>query len=167
MDTWIASTLAIMIMLLWTFMCKFWYRHMFFIHGSKFTHNFKDIGSQKVQMKRREIWNCTHCCCCAVLYSVVSDCDLMDCSPPASSAHGIFQARILEWVAISYSGRSPQPRAQTCISCISCVVRQFLYYWPTWKDGIVYAVPSLFSLQKNVSWPLFNTMTQKGAISVI
>ena len=29
--------------------------------------------------------------------------DSMDCSPPGSSVHGIFQARILEWVAISYS----------------------------------------------------------------
>ena len=30
-------------------------------------------------------------------------CDPMDCSPPGSSVHGIFQARILEWVAISFS----------------------------------------------------------------
>ena len=30
-------------------------------------------------------------------------CDLMDCSPPGSSAHGILQARILEWVAIPFS----------------------------------------------------------------
>ena len=30
-------------------------------------------------------------------------CDPMDCSPPGSSIHGIFQARILEWVAISFS----------------------------------------------------------------
>ena len=29
--------------------------------------------------------------------------DPMDCSPPGSSVHGIFQARILEWVAISFS----------------------------------------------------------------
>ena len=37
-------------------------------------------------------------------HSVVSDsCDRMDCSPPGSSVHRIFQARILEWVAISYS----------------------------------------------------------------
>ena len=38
------------------------------------------------------------------MHSVVSDSfDPMDCSPPGSSAHGIFQARILEWVAISCS----------------------------------------------------------------
>ena len=37
-------------------------------------------------------------------------CDPMDCSPQGSSVHGILQARILEWVAISFSRGSPQPR---------------------------------------------------------
>ena len=37
-------------------------------------------------------------------------CDPMDCSPPVSSAHGILQARILEWVAISFSRGSSPPR---------------------------------------------------------
>ena len=37
-------------------------------------------------------------------------CDPMDCSPPGSSIHGILQARILEWVAISFSRGSSQPR---------------------------------------------------------
>ena len=36
-------------------------------------------------------------------------CDPMDCSLPGSSVHGIFQARILEWVAISFSGDLPNP----------------------------------------------------------
>ena len=36
-------------------------------------------------------------------------CDPMDCSPPGSSVHGIFQARILEWVPIAYSGDLPDP----------------------------------------------------------
>ena len=39
-------------------------------------------------------------------------CDSMDCSLPGSSVHGILQARILEWVAISYSRGSSQPRNQ-------------------------------------------------------
>ena len=34
-------------------------------------------------------------------------CDPMDCSPPGSSAHGILQARILEWVAIAFSVSKP------------------------------------------------------------
>ena len=41
----------------------------------------------------------------------------MDCSPPSSSVHGILQARILEWVAISFSGDLPdsgiEPRSPT------------------------------------------------------
>ena len=52
--------------------------------------------------------------------SVVSDsCNLKDCSPPGSSVHGIFQERILEWVAISFSRESSQPRdwIQVCLHC--------------------------------------------------
>ena len=40
-------------------------------------------------------------------------CDPVDYSPPSSSVHGILQARILKWVAISFSRRSSQPRNQT------------------------------------------------------
>ena len=43
-------------------------------------------------------------------------CDPMDCSPPGSSVHEIFQARILEWVAISFSRGSSQPRDRTWVS---------------------------------------------------
>ena len=42
----------------------------------------------------------------------------MDCSPPGSSVHGISQARILERIAISFSGGSFLPRDQTHVSCI-------------------------------------------------
>ena len=40
----------------------------------------------------------------------------MDCSLPGSSAHGILQARILQWVAIPYSGVCSQPRDRTQVS---------------------------------------------------
>ena len=53
-------------------------------------------------------------------------CEPMDCSPPGSSVHGIFQARILEWVAIPSSRRSSRTRDRTHISCISCTGRQIL-----------------------------------------
>ena len=43
-------------------------------------------------------------------------CNSVDCSPPGSSVHGILQARILEWVAISFSRRSSWPRNQTGVS---------------------------------------------------
>ena len=55
-------------------------------------------------------------------------CDPMDCSPPGSSIHGIFQARILEWVAISFSRRSSWPRDWTWVSHI--VGRRFTI-WAT------------------------------------
>ena len=45
-------------------------------------------------------------------------CDPMDCSLPGSSVRGVFQARILEWVSISFSRRSSHPRVRTQVSCI-------------------------------------------------
>ena len=53
-------------------------------------------------------------------------CDPMDCSPPGSSVHGIFQARILKWVAISFCRGSSRSRDQTCISWVSCLGRQII-----------------------------------------
>ena len=50
-------------------------------------------------------------------------------SPSSSSAHGIFQARLLEWVAISYCRGYSQSRDQTGVSCVSCIGRQILYHW--------------------------------------
>ena len=46
-------------------------------------------------------------------------CDPVDCSPPGSSVHGILQARVLQWVAISFSRGSSQPRDQTQVSDIA------------------------------------------------
>ena len=46
-------------------------------------------------------------------------CDPVDCSPPSFSVHGILQARILEWVAISFSSASSQPRDQIQVTCIA------------------------------------------------
>ena len=51
----------------------------------------------------------------------------MDCSPPGSSVHGIFQARILKWVAIFFSRGSSRPKGQTCLSCVSCIGKWILY----------------------------------------
>ena len=54
--------------------------------------------------------------------------DLVDCSPPGSSVLGILQARILEWVATSYSRGSSQPRDRTRVSCVFCIGRRVLYH---------------------------------------
>ena len=52
-----------------------------------------------------------------VSQSCLTLCNPMDCSPPGCSIHEIFQARILEWVAISFSRWSSQPRDRTRVSC--------------------------------------------------
>ena len=49
-------------------------------------------------------------------------CDHMNCSPPGSSVHGIFQARILEWMAISFSRGSSLSRKQTQVSHIAGII---------------------------------------------
>ena len=66
--------------------------------------------------------------------SYLTLCDSTDCGPPGFSVRGISQARILEWVAISYSRWSSQPRDQTSISCID---RQIFYHCATWKNYII------------------------------
>ena len=60
-----------------------------------------------------------HFCVCSAAQSCPTLCDPMDGSWPGSSAHGIFQARILEWGAISSFRGSSRPGNQ--ISCISCI----------------------------------------------
>ena len=58
---------------------------------------------------------------CSVAQSCLTLCNPMDCSPPGSSVHGIFQARILEWVDISSSRGSSQFRDPIRVSCIAGV----------------------------------------------
>ena len=71
-----------------------------------------------------------------VAQSCLTLCDSMDCSPPGSSTHEIFQARILEWVAISFSRRYSWPRDQTHVSWISLLGRWILYHWATWEAQV-------------------------------
>ena len=60
-------------------------------------------------------------------------CDPMDYSPPGSSIRVIFHARILEWVAISFSRGSSPPRDRTQVSCVSCIGRRVPYHCATWE----------------------------------
>ena len=66
---------------------------------------------------------CMHAQSCLIL------CNPMDCSTQVFSVHGIFQARILEWIAISFSRKSSQPRDQTCISYMSVLAGKFFTSW--------------------------------------
>ena len=71
-----------------------------------------------------------HACVCAQSCPIL--CNPMDCIPSGSSIHGIFQARILEWVAISFSRESSWPRDRTQVSRVSCIGRWILYHCTTW-----------------------------------
>ena len=73
----------------------------------------------------------TAMCMCAQLCPTLWD--SMDCSLPVSPVHGIFQARILEWVVISSSRESSRSGDWNCISCVSCLGRWILYHWATWE----------------------------------
>ena len=59
---------------------------------------------------------------------VTMSCDPIDCSLPGSSVHGILQARILEWIAISLSRLSSQRSNQTQVSCLA---GRFFTDWAT------------------------------------
>ena len=77
-----------------------------------------------------------------VSQSCLTLCDPMDSSLPGSAVHEMFQARILEWAAISFSRGSSQPRDQTWVSCIAD--RRFTV-WATGK-------PFLTEHSKNSSY---------------
>ena len=79
----------------------------FIFLGSKITAD----DDCRQEIKRRSLEQGAPCCChCSVAQSCLTLCDPEDCSLPGSSVHGILQARILEWAAISFSRGSLQPR---------------------------------------------------------
>ena len=81
------------------------------------TYNYNSQGVEELlvsintQIKKISVCVCMYVCvyvCVCVCVHVCAQlclalCNSIDCSPPDSSVHGIFQTRILEWVAISYS----------------------------------------------------------------
>ena len=85
---------------------------------------------------------------CLVTKSCLTLLKAMDCSPPGSSVHGISQARILEWFAISFSRGSSWPRDWTHVSCIS---RRILYHWAT-REALVRLKPYLTSSCFSKQW---------------
>ena len=78
-----------------------------------------------------------------VAQSCLALCDPMDCSLPGSTIHGIFQARILEWVAISFSRKSSHPRKWTWVSHI---VGRCFTIWVTREDLTCYQFGDLRTL---------------------
>ena len=93
---------------------------------------------------------------CVLSHSVVSNSATPDCSPPVSFIHGIFQARILECVAISFSrGIFAIQGSNPCLS-----YRQVdFYHFATW----VYVLPLIRTLRFYLSW-LFESWFLKNSV---
>ena len=75
------------------------------------------IQSEVSQKEKHQYSILTHAAA-KLLQSCPTLCDPMDCSLPGFSVHGIFQTIVLEWIAISFSKGSSQPRDQTWVSRI-------------------------------------------------
>ena len=80
------------------------------------TKTFLSGNSKVFKVISQESWqrsDLSLCMCAKLLQSYLTLCNIMDCSLPGSSVHGILQAGILEWVAIAFSRGSSKPRDQT------------------------------------------------------
>ena len=75
------------------------------------------------------------CMCAKLLQSCLTLCDPMDCSPPGPNVHGVFQARILKWVAMPFSRGSSWSRDRTQISCTG---GRFFTTSATWEAHLFY-----------------------------
>ena len=89
---------------------------------------------------------CVCICICVCVYVHTQSlshpilCNPTDNSPPSSFVLGISQARILEWVDLSFSRGSSQPRNLTQVSCVSCIGRCILYHCVTWEAIYIYMI---------------------------
>ena len=85
-------------------------RNCSYLFSEKFRKRYVDICKERLFLKF-SLLSCQRIKGKSeVAQSCLTLCDPMECSLPGSSVHGIFQARVLEWVAISFSRGSSQPR---------------------------------------------------------
>ena len=94
------------------------------------------------------------------LQSCPTLCNPVDCSPSGCSVHGIFQARILEWVTISFSTGSSQPRDQIHISSISYITGRLFTTEPPGKptDALMHLAGAFVVEMKACPWPCSDAM---------
>ena len=94
----------------------------------------------------------------------------MDCSPPASYAHGILQARKLEWVTMPSCSGSSQTRDRTCVSYVSCTSRQVLQHHresPQCVTINVFILFSLFSAHQKESGLFYRIKVWEASVSTV
>ena len=76
---------------------------------------WKNNNKSKTGVSQSGTWDCMHA---KLFQSCLTLCDPMDCSPPGSIVHGFLQARILEWVAISFSSAWKWTFKVKSLSCV-------------------------------------------------
>ena len=97
--------------------------------------------------------------CCLVAESCPTPCDPMDCSCPGYPVHGISQARMLEWVAISFSRGSSWPRDWIHISWAG---RQILYHSAT-REAALLCVVLVQCWPQGTSWSFIIVKSGRGS----
>ena len=108
--------------------------HPWLIHVNVWQNQYSIVKKNKIKIKIKKsiYWMyLLYTVLCSSVLCLVAQwcptlCDPMDCSPPGSSLHGIFQERILKWVAVPYSRWASQSRDRTQVSHI---VRRFFTIW--------------------------------------
>ena len=120
-------------------------------HHTTHTEHPAYLCLQWKEIQRRKNFHCPLCVCVLSRLVVSDSLQPLDCSPPGSSVHGISQARILEWVAISFSRGSFRPWDQTCLSCIA---GRFSTTGTTWEALLLPDI-YFFKLSTFSSWRVF------------
>ena len=88
--------------------------------------------------------------CCLVTLSCPTLCHRMDCSLPGSSVHGISQARILQWAAISFSRGSSQPKDWNHVFCKFPAFQLDSYHWAIGK-ALYLAIEPIYLVHMRLS----------------
>ena len=92
-------------------------------------------------------------CVCLVAHLCPTFCDPVDCNQPGSSVHGILQARILEWVAFSFSRGSSWSRDRTRVSYI---IGRFFTIWATREAPNTSEGKTLLKVITRRTWSYFH-----------
>ena len=106
-----------------------WPKHTILVLPPTFLPQHKALILRKRGRLSLLVWTLSRRCGCVRAESCLTLCDPVDCSSPGSSDHGILQARIMEWVAISFSRGSCQPRVQA-LSLVSSAYLRLLIFFP-------------------------------------
>ena len=92
----------------------------------------------------------TMVCCCLVSQLCPTLCDPMDCRPLGSSIHGISQARILEWVAISFSRGASWPRDGSWVSWASPALQADSFTTESLGKPFYYGLGAILGIEDTV-----------------